>query len=137
MVGEEDEYIIGTSRLQDSLSALALHKGLISLEDSLEHFGSYMRLRVINLQSRIDIHSLVLIGGLVEDLSLVGVGDVMGDIVVGQSDDAIGIESTLDEHLVGMIDIGLVTVVGPCVRTRHQNCPVLARAQCQDDGQQY
>jgi hypothetical protein len=119
MIGEEDEDIVSTSRLQHSLSALTLHKGLVSLQDSLEHFGSYMRLRVINLESRVDIHSLVLIGRLVEDLSLVGVRDVMGDIVVGQSDDAIGIETTLDEHLVGMVDVGLVTVVGPCVRTRH------------------
>jgi hypothetical protein len=65
VIREEDEDIICTSRLQHPLSALALHKGLVSLQDSLKHFGSYMRLRVINLQSGVDIHSRVFIGGLV------------------------------------------------------------------------
>lgn len=136
MIGEEDEDIIGTSRLQHSLSALALHEGLVPLKDSLEHFGSDVRLRVIDLDPRVDVHSWVLVGGLVEDLSLVGVGEVMGNIIVGESDDAIGIEAALDQHLIGVVDVGLVAVVGPRVRASHENCPVLARPDGKDDGQQ-
>lgn len=78
-----------------------------------------MRLIIINLQSSVDINPLFLVTRLIENLSLEGIGKVMCDIIVGECDDAIGIESSLDQHLISVIDIGLVAVIGPSVRTCH------------------
>lgn len=96
MVREENKNIIIAGGLKHSLASLTLYECLIALEHSLEDLGSHMRLIIVNFDSSINIDSWILISRLVEHLSFKGVGEMMGDIVVGQRNYAICVISSFN-----------------------------------------
>lgn len=60
----------------------------------------------------------------------------MRDIVKGEGDDPVLGESVLLEDLVGVVDVGLVAVVGVGVGTGDQDGPVLAGGEGEQAGEQ-
>lgn len=97
MVREEDEDVVAWTRLKHFLSFSCSR---VALQNCQEVFRSDVSFGIVQLYAVIDIHSGVAVGRFVEDLALVGVGNTVGDVVVGESDDPLRIESIIDEHLV-------------------------------------
>lgn len=124
MVGEVQEHIVPRCRLQHPPSPLPCHCRLVAFQHVLEDGRSDIPSSVVDLYSLVDIDSGLLGGRLVEDLALEGVFDVMGDIVVGEGDDVVGVKLVLDEDLVGVEDIRLMPVVGVGVGACDQDGPV-------------
>jgi hypothetical protein len=70
-----------------------------------------MGLGVVDLQAGVDVHSGFLVGWFIKDFAFVGVSEVMGNIIVGKRDDAVWVEASFDEDLIGVVDVGLMPVV--------------------------
>jgi hypothetical protein len=108
VVGEEDEDLVLGGGGED---LLALGGGGVAFEGGEEVLGGDVCALVVDLDAGVDVDACVGVGGLVEDLALVGVGGGVGDVVVGEGDDVLLVESVLGERLVGVVDVGLVPVV--------------------------
>lgn len=129
MVREKNENIISTCWLKDSLWAFSFHEIFVAFKNSLEHLGCDMSLRIINLDSSIDIDSRFFVSWLIENFSFEGICQMMCNIVICERDDALGIKTSFYKNLVGVIDIGLMPIVWPGMGSCNQNCPILARAE--------
>lgn len=108
MIGEKDEDLVIGSKLE---YLFALSCGLIPFKNSQEVFRSHISSPIVDLHSRVDIDTRISIGGLVEDLALIGVIDCVGNIIIGESNDVFRIKAIFGESLVSMEDVSLVAVV--------------------------
>lgn len=116
MIGEEDENIVIFGGFENTSTADMLNCRFVALKDMKEVFGLNSKPLVINNNSLININSRIGIRGFVEDLALERVLDVMSDIVICEGDDLVLGETVLFEDVVGVVDVGLVAVVGVGVR---------------------
>jgi hypothetical protein len=129
VVGEKDEDVIIGSRLENSSGSFSLDGCCVTFQDGEEVVGSDVALGIVDLDAGIDIDALLVVGGLVENFAFEGVVGVVSEVVVSESDDLVGIEAALDECLIGMVDIGLMSVVGPGVGASYEDGPVVTEAQ--------
>ena len=70
-----------------------------------------MSLRIINLDSSIDIDSRSFVSWLIEDFSFEGIGKMMCNIVISERDYVFRIKTSFYKNLISMIDVGLMPVV--------------------------
>lgn len=133
MVSEVNENIVLAGGLKNSSSPFSCYCCLVALEYGLEMFRSNGSSGIVNFDSSVDIYPWVFEGRFIEDLPLVRIAFMFGNVVIGKSDDTILIESTFGEQLEGMIDVSLVSVIGVGVRTCNQDSPVVANADSQKE----
>lgn len=109
MIREEDEDVVAGSCLNHSLSFRGC---FVSLQDCEEVSGGHIAFGIIDLDSIVDINTGFFVAGFVEDLSFVGVIDIVHNIVICESDDSFWIKALRDKSLIGVEDVSLMPVVG-------------------------
>lgn len=129
MVSEVDEHVVISSRLEDSSSSLSLDGSFIAFEDGQEVFGGDSSLGIVEFDSLVDIHSCFLVGGLVEDFSFEGVVDALGEVIINEGNDFLCIKAALDEGVIGVQNIGLMSVVAVSIGASNEHGPVVADRQ--------
>lgn len=112
VVGKVNKHVVFTGSLQYSASSGVSDCALVPFQHCPEVFGGDCQFGIVQFDSMVDIHSWVFEGGLIEHLTSEGVGDVGGDVVVGEGDDSVGVETSFDHELVGVVDVCLVSIVG-------------------------
>jgi hypothetical protein len=133
VVREEDEQLVVGGEFQH---LLALGGSLVALENGEEVLGSDVGLGVVDVNSGVDVHSGVRKGRLIEDFALVGVRGAGCDIIIGEGNDVVLVEAAFNQGLVGVEDVGLVAVVGVSVGAGHQQSPLRAGCQTQNQGKE-
>ena len=111
MVGEENENVVFTRRLEDSSSSFSFDFRSITLQNSHKMFRSHLTFCVIDFDTSIDIHSRISICRFIEDLSFEGIAGAAGNVIIGEGDDPIFREAPLSEDLICMKNVGLMSVV--------------------------
>jgi len=131
VIREEDEDVVSGGGFKNFLSLLL--EGFRSLKDIQEVLGSDVSTRVVDLDSSIDILSWSSsISGLVEDLSWEWVGFTVGNIVISENDDVVFVETVVNQRLISMEDISLMSVVVVSVGTSNEDSVVSSIAQSKD-----
>ena len=132
MVGEEQKDVIVFGGLEDFTASFSSDCGFVSFQDVQEDgrvdTGSF----VIDNNTSINVNTWVRVGGFVEDFALEGVLDVVSNIIICEGNDAFGGESIFLEDLVGVENVGLVSVVGPGVGASDQDGPVVAKGDTRE-----
>ena len=119
VIGEDEKNIILFGGLEDLASgALVTGKDLdVGLGVDLVAFV-------------VDNVVLIVVDGIITRSVVEGVGDGIGlaggDIVLGEDDDVLGLVSVLDEDVVGVGNIGLVSVVPVTIGTSDEDGPVVS-----------
>lgn len=127
MIREEDEDVVIFGRLEDTSAANIMDCRLVTFQNMEEDLGLNCKSFVIDNNPIIDINTRIGISGFVEDFSSERVLDIMGNVVIGKSDDLVLGETVLFKNMVGVVDISLVTIIRVGVRAGYQNGPVVAR----------
>jgi hypothetical protein len=104
VISEVNEDIVSSSALKNLLSTSGLG---ITGEDSKEVLGIDISTLVVNNATSINVFTV----WLVEDLSWERIFCVVGDIVIGHSDDVVRINTMLNKEVISMTNIGLVAIV--------------------------
>jgi hypothetical protein len=107
VISEIDEDVVFSSALEDSV---ATNLGGIALEDGQEVFGGDFLLAIVDLDASVDILAFT-VSGLVEDLASEGVLEVVGNIVKGKSDDVVSGNSVVNQDLISVENVRLMSVV--------------------------
>ena len=131
MVGEEQEDIVVFGGFEDFSAAFSSDCGFVTLEDAQEESWVDAASFIVNDNACVDIDSGVGVGGFVEDFALEGIFNVVGDVIIGEGDDAFWGESVFFEDLVSVEDIGLVAIIGPGIGAGDQNGPVVGETDCE------
>lgn len=108
MIGEEDENIVAGTSVEDFL---ALGGSLVAFQNGQKVFRGDISFAVIDFDSLVNVNAGFREGGFIENFSFVGVVDAGGNVVIGEGDDVIWIETVIDEHLIGVEDIRLMSIV--------------------------
>jgi len=114
---EEDKDVILRGRLEGLAAADASH--VLTSKDLDEVLAGDKAASVILRNSGVHIRAV----GLVDDLTRFGVLRVAGDIILHHDDDVIVRDTHLVDGLIGVAQVGLVTVVVVTVRTGGKNNP--------------
>lgn len=119
MVGEEHE---------DFAVFIALKYLAIASVGRLSHHYVEEVLRSDIVASVVNSLRVVNVGPIrgVENLALDWVIDVMSNVIHGKKDDVFLWHSVLGDNIVGVVCIGLMTVIPKAARTRHNDSPVVA-----------
>ena len=124
MVCKVKEHIIFACGFKNPLGSFSADCGFVSCQHILEDSWGDIFASVVNFDSFIDINSLIFSWRFIENFSFEGVFDVFSNIIVGQSDDVLGIKIVFDENLISMEDIRLMSIVGVGVGAGNKDSPI-------------
>lgn len=116
MVREVDEHGVGGGREEGFVVARV---GGLSAEDFYEDFGGHVFAFVVDLASFVDVLSRSTERRFIEELSWEWVLAVTSNIIISHGNNILWFHAFGDENLVGVADVGLVTVVPESVGTRN------------------
>jgi hypothetical protein len=126
MIRKEDENVVIFGGLKDTSTANIMDSRLVALKNVKKDFRFNCKSFIIDNNTLIDINSWVGKSRLIENFAFERVLDVVGNIIVGEGDNLVLRETVLFENVIGVVDVGLVTVVGVCIGAGDEDSPIVA-----------